>query len=112
MIHDNIPHPIFKISELTRLVASQLLPLNRKTTVNLACACRYLKEPVLSALWGTQPSLDTLLEVFPEENREYIQLELGERVVRRLDPPVGGVERLSWVVLVQDRGEPVAGGLE
>jgi len=50
MTHDSTPHRIFKISELTRLIASELVPISRKSTVNLACACRSLEEPNLSTL--------------------------------------------------------------
>ena len=39
----------FNISELTRLIASQLVFINisLKSVMNLACARRYLEEPVL-----------------------------------------------------------------
>ena len=66
MIHDNAPNRVFKISELTKLIASQLVPLSRASTTNLACVCRYLEEPVLSTLWETQLLLKPLLEVLPE----------------------------------------------
>jgi hypothetical protein len=67
MTLDNTFGRVFKISELTRLIANQLIPLGQKSAVNFACACRYLEEPVLSTLWKTQPSLCTLLMVLPEE---------------------------------------------
>ena len=67
MIHDNTPHCVFKISELTRHIASQLVLIDgRRSAVNLACACRCLEEPVLSTLWETERSMDTLLRVLPE----------------------------------------------
>jgi len=87
MTHDNTPHRIFKISELTRLIASQLALISRRSTVNLACTCRALEEPNLSTLWEIQQSLFTLLEVLPRENREYQCLEAGIYAVRGLDPP-------------------------
>ena len=62
-----MPHRVFKISELTRPIASQLVLISRQSAVNLACTCRSLEEPMLSTLWETQWSLYTLLEVFPEE---------------------------------------------
>jgi len=68
MTHDSTPHRALKISELTRLIASQLVLISRKSTVNLACACRSLEEPILSTLWETQWSLCTLLKVLPERN--------------------------------------------
>lgn len=82
MIHNDTPHRIFKISELTRLIASQLVLINRKDAVNLAYACRYLEEPVLSTLWETQWSLCTLLKVLPEENRGSECLERGKYMVK------------------------------
>ena len=83
MIHDNAPHRIFKISELTRLVASQLVVISQESTVHLACACRYLEEPVLSTLWGSQWSLSTLLKVFPDAIWES-ESPRGECLVRGL----------------------------
>lgn len=72
MTHDDAPHRVFKIWELARLIASQLAVIRgHKSAVNLACACRYLEEPVLSALWETQRSLTTLLELLPGENHRY-----------------------------------------
>ena len=67
MIDDNMPHRVFKISELTRVIASHLTPAGSGSAVNPACSCRCLEEPVLSTLWETQPSLQTLLKVLPEE---------------------------------------------
>ena len=90
MTHDSTSHRIFKISELTRLIASQLVLISRRSTVNLACACRSLEEPNLSTLWETQRSLFTLLEVFPREILEYQCLEAGKYVVRGSDPPQEG----------------------
>ena len=65
MIGDSASHRVFKINELARAIASQLIPTDQESTVNLACTCRYLEEPVLSALWETQIWLDTLLQVLP-----------------------------------------------
>ena len=77
MIHDSTLHRIFKISELTRLIAGQLILINPKSVVNLACACRYLEEPALSTLWETQWSFHTLLKVLPQENLEVDCLDEG-----------------------------------
>jgi len=68
MIHDNTPNCI---CELTRLIASQLVLISRKSTVNIACACRCLEEPVLSTLWETQSALCALPEVPPEETWDF-----------------------------------------
>jgi len=67
MIHDGAPNRVFKISELTKLIASQLVLTSPKSAVDLACSSPYLEEPVLSALWRTQSSLYTLLEVLPRQ---------------------------------------------
>ena len=86
MIDDNVPHRVFKISELTRVIASQLTLIDPKSAVNLACACRYLEEPALSALWETQFSLCTLLIVLPEET--WVWDDTASGVVRDLDLPL------------------------
>ena len=80
MIHGT-PHRIFKISELTRLIASWLVLINGKGAVNLACACRCLEEPVLSTLWETQWSLCTLLKVLPEVTWDCRDMGLGTHMV-------------------------------
>ena len=91
MIHDNAPHCVFKISELTKLIASQLVLISgRKSAVHLACSSRYLEEPVLSTLWETQSSLRTLLEVLPEQTRNTENKDAGwESMVRGLTFPLG-----------------------
>ena len=94
MTHDSTSHRIFKISELTRLIATELIPIGQKSAVNLACACRYLEEPVLSTLWETQHLVHVLLEVLPEGAWDYTRLEPGRKIVRDLDP-VGEIERLN-----------------
>ena len=86
MIHDRACNRIFKISELTRLVASQLVLINPKSAVNLACARRYLEEPVLSTLWATQRSLGTLLQVLPGETWD-AECPEDNLAVRNLDLP-------------------------
>ena len=84
MTHDSTPYRVLKISELTRLIASQLVLISRKSTLSLACVCRYLEEPVLSTLWETQFLLPTLLRVLPKETWEFQDSELGDRMVRSL----------------------------
>ena len=112
MTHDSTPHRIFKISELTRLIASQLVLISRRSTVNLACTCRALEEPNLSTLWEIQQSLFTLLEVLPRENREYQCLEAGKYVVRGLDPPPEGSKVQAPIILARGRGGSITKGLE
>ena len=88
MVHDSTPHRIFKISELTRLIASHLVFFSRKSAVNLACACRYLEEPVLSTLWETQQTLNNLLKVVPGGTWHFGGPALAGTIVRGLDLPV------------------------
>lgn len=91
MICDNAPSRIFNISELARLIASQLIHIGRKNVVNLACVCRSLEEPVLSTLWEEQSALYTLLEVLPETTWD---TRPHGRVVG--DPNQGGVRSLNF----------------
>ena len=93
MIHDSTPYHVLNISELTRLIASQLVLMGAENSaVNLACACRSLEEPVLSTLWETQWSFFTLLEVLPEGTWELRHLEPGENLVRGLNSPLEGLK--------------------
>ena len=66
MIDDgSMSNRTFKINELTRLIAAQLVLIDKKSAVNLACVSRRLEEPVLSTLWETQESFSRLLRVLP-----------------------------------------------
>ena len=90
MIHNSASHRVFKIGELTRLIASQLISIDRGSVVNLACACRCLEEPVLSTLWEIQWLLDILLGVLPEGTWNFDGPGLGvvcgpESLPERLD---------------------------
>lgn len=85
-VDGSAPNRVFKIVELARLIASQLVLVSQTTTVNLACTCRHLEEPALSTLWETQYRLDTLLKV--SDNWVYEHLALGSSVVRGLDRPL------------------------
>ena len=113
MIHDSAPHRVFKISELTRLIASQLILISRKSAVSLACASRHLEEPVLSTLWESQRSLHTLLEVLPVESWGYLRvgLDKNSKHVGRTFHRRNQTLKLR-VTLVQDQGRSVARGLE
>ena len=92
MIHNSAPQRVLKISELTRLIASQLVLVSRKSAVNLACACRSLEEPVLSILWEPQSLLFILLKVLPEENWDLRYQTFDKSVVCDLDPPSEGLK--------------------
>jgi len=87
MIHESTPYRVLKISELTRLVASQLVLIGaEESTVNLACVCRSFEEPALSTLWETQWSLYILLELLPQETWKHTHTVCG------LDPPLEGLK--------------------
>jgi len=66
-VDSTTPHRVFKIGELTRLIASHLVLISPKSAVRLARSSRYLEEPVLSTLWETQSLLSTLLRVLPKK---------------------------------------------
>jgi len=112
MTHDNTPHRIFKISELTRLIASQLVLISRGNAVNLACACRCLEEPALSTLWETQSALYTLLEVLPGGVLDPRPRVIDGRVVCGLRFPPEESNAQARVISVYDRGGSIARGLE
>ena len=82
MTNDCAPHRVFKISELTRLIAEQLVPDNQRSAVSLACTCRYLEKPVLSKLWETQDSFSALLKVLPRDTWDSNDVALTQSVVR------------------------------
>ena len=88
MIHNSASHRIFKISELARLIAGQIVSIDRRTIVNLVCVCRYLEEPVLSTLWETQSSLCNLLRVLPKETWSHRYMGPCKCLVRSPDLPL------------------------
>ena len=58
-----MPHPIFKIDELLRLIIDELVETSQGSAVSLALTCRSLEEPALRSLWKKQSSLLDLLAV-------------------------------------------------
>lgn len=60
-----MPHPIFEIDELLRLVIDELVENNRRTAVSFALTCQSFEEPTLSSLWKKQTSFALLVEVLP-----------------------------------------------
>ena len=92
MTHDSTPYRVLNISELSRLIASQLILISPKSAVNLACVCRSLEEPILSTLWEIQVSFLTLLGVLPEGTWEFQYSEFGESTVCGPDPPSEGLK--------------------
>ena len=108
MIHDSTPHRVFKIGELTRLIAIQLVRISQPSAVSLACACRYLEEPVLSTLWEKQRSMHTLLEVLPDETWCTNDTLWGSYLVRGIHPPPSWRNRTPELMLFQFKvvGDP------
>ena len=96
MIHGGTPHRIFEISELTREIASQLALVSLESTVNFACVCRYLEQPVLSILWETQSLLCTLLKTLPRDFWRWETLSFMSNLVCSPNlPPEEDMERSS-----------------
>ena len=60
-----MPHPIFQIDELLRLIIGELVKTGQQSAVSLALTCRSLEEPTLSSLWKEQSSLLVLIAVLP-----------------------------------------------
>ena len=88
-----MPHPIFEIDELLRLIIDELVNISPRAVVSFALTCRSLEEPTLSLLWKRQRSLANLVKVLPQ----YSWIE-GKRNVRSL---VGGCDFLPDQVLRQ-----------
>ena len=88
IFNESTPNRVFKIGELARLIASQLILLNPKSAVDLARTCRYLEEPTLSTLWETQDRLNTLLKVLPKNAWVFEYQASGMTVVGGLDSPL------------------------
>lgn len=77
---DGAPHRVFKISELSRLIASELVFTSQKSTANPACACRPLEGARPQRIMG---DATVLLSILPKETW-YYQLDAHE--VRGLEP--------------------------
>ena len=61
-------HPCLSVDEILRLLASELVASEAKTTaVALASCCKSFEDPVLDALWETQARLVPLLKCFPQD---------------------------------------------
>jgi len=60
-----MPHQIFEIDELLKLVIEELVETSPRSAVSFALTCRSLEEPTLSSLWKEQHSLTDLIKVLP-----------------------------------------------
>lgn len=87
MAYADASHRVFKVSELARTIAAHLAPVSNKSAVNFARVCRYLEEPILSAVWRTQVSFRALLSVLPEELLEWHAQGLYCSVRAPIHPP-------------------------
>ena len=71
-----MPHPIFDIDELVRLVVDELVETCPRTAVSFSLTCRSFEEPTLSSLWKEeQYSLTDLVRVLP--NHVWVEDENG-----------------------------------
>ena len=61
----SMPHHIFEIDKLARLISRHLVSTHCTSAVSLASTCRFLEEPAFSSLWEVQDWLNTLFGVSP-----------------------------------------------
>ena len=59
-----MPHRIFEIDEILRVIVWHTGNTSEVTTVSLACCCKAFEEPALSLLWVSK-SLNNLLSLLP-----------------------------------------------
>jgi len=59
-----MPHKIFEIDEILRVIVWYTKDISETTTVSLACCCKSFEEPALSLLW-VRKSLNRLTALFP-----------------------------------------------
>jgi len=59
-----MPHRIFEIDEILRVIVWYTRETSEATTVSLACCCKVFEEPALSPLWACK-SLNEFLPFFP-----------------------------------------------
>ena len=87
-----MPHRIFEIDEILRVVAWQTRLVSKATAVSLACCCKAFEEPALNPLWVYQ-SLNKLLPLLSS-----ILTNASEPTAR---PTKGGWKRFrrytSWI---------------
>ena len=111
MTHDSTSLRVFRINELARIIASQLVLISRRSATNLACTCRCLEEPALSALWEVQESFSILLKVFPETDW-CVGSPAGGRIVRGLGLPARYRTLKLMAISVLDRRGSITKELE
>lgn len=64
-----MPHLIFDIDELLRLVIDEVVATSPQTAVAFAVTCRSFEEPTLSSLWRERRSLTDLTKVLSNHTR-------------------------------------------
>jgi len=81
-----MPHQLFEIDELLRLVIDELVEIDPQAAVSFALTCRSFEEPTLSSLWKEQESLIDLMKVLPGCTR--VRELYGRNIfVSHCDPP-------------------------
>ena len=54
-IHSNMPHRIFEIDEILRIIAWHTKEISESAAISFACCCKAFEEPVLRPLWVHKP---------------------------------------------------------
>ena len=60
-----MPHRIFEIDEILRVIVWHTRNTSEVATVSLACCCKAFEEPALSLLWVSKSGLGDLLPLLP-----------------------------------------------
>ena len=97
----NMPHRIFEIDELARLISCHLVSTHPASAVSLASTCRFLEEPALSSLWELQDSLTALIGVSPIIMIDGEVCDRGSLSYSHLTPPSGNGVRHLWKCVAQ-----------
>jgi len=63
-----MPHRALVVEEILREVVTHVTNTHHPAAISLACSARFLEEPVLSALWKKQDSLQTLIRTLPPDS--------------------------------------------
>ena len=61
-----MPHPIFQIDEILRLIVEWTCQVSKPAAVEFACCCKAFEEPVLRALWK-EISFTSLTHLLPKD---------------------------------------------
>ena len=81
-----MPHEVFKIDEVLRLIAGHVVDLCGPGAIAFACCCKTFEEPVLSFYWEDR-RLDKLASVLPEGVLKRSGLGVSPHYVRTSGKP-------------------------